>query len=82
MAASIESNGVSMATEKDIDAADWTDQDLLTRDEAGERLVEEIEVARARLSELESRTDDPNNAASIEMTRRRLSAMENLQKSL
>ena len=71
-----------MATEKDIDAADWTDQDLLTRDEAGERLVEEIEATRAHLSELESRTDDPNTPASIEMTRRRLIAMKNLQESL
>lgn len=71
-----------MATEKDIDAADWTDQDLLTRDEAGERLVEEIEATRAHLIELESRTDDPHAPASIEMTRRRLIAMENLQESL
>lgn len=71
-----------MATEKDIDAADWTDQDLLTRDEAGERLIEEIEATRNHLSDLESRTGDPNTAESIEMTRRRLIAMENLQDSL
>ncbi|WP_330256211.1 hypothetical protein OG874_17580 [Nocardia sp. NBC_00565] len=71
-----------MAADKDIDAADWTDQDLLTRDEAGERLVAEIESTRNRLSDLESRAEDSNIAASIEMNRRRLIAMQALQDSL
>ncbi|WP_067662965.1 hypothetical protein [Nocardia miyunensis] len=71
-----------MAEQKDIDAADWTDQDLLTRDEAGERLVAEIESTRKRLSDLESRAGDANVAASIEMNRRRLIAMQALQDSL
>ncbi|MFF3574814.1 hypothetical protein [Nocardia jiangxiensis] len=71
-----------MAEQKDIDAADWTDQDLLTRDEAAERLVAEIESTRNRLSDLESRAEDANVAASIEMNRRRLIAMQALQDSL
>jgi hypothetical protein len=32
--------------------SDWTDQDLLTKDEARERLVEEIGRTRARLEEV------------------------------
>jgi hypothetical protein len=72
-----------MAHEKDIDAADWTDQDLLTRDEAGGRLVDEIALTRDRLVELKAQPqDDPNVAASVTMVNRRLVAMENLRDSL
>jgi hypothetical protein len=72
-----------MAHEKNIDAADWTDQDLLTRDEAGERLDDEIETTRNRLTELKSQSgDDPNHASALDMVNRRLAAMENLRDSL
>lgn len=68
-----------MSEDKDIDAADWVDQDLLTRDEAGGRLIEEIEFERKKLSELEATTQNPD---SIALARRRLVAMENLRDSL
>lgn len=68
--------------EKDIDAPDWVDQDLLTREEAGERLDEEIETVRRRLAELEAAAPDQNNADSQAMVRRRLSAMESLRSTL
>ncbi|WP_442943328.1 hypothetical protein [Nocardia sp. NBC_00565] len=68
---------------KDIDAADWIDQDLLTRDEAGERLDEEIVRVRARLRDLESGPgDDPAVASSVAMVSRRLAAMESIRNSL
>ncbi|GHF35615.1 hypothetical protein FHX82_007020 [Amycolatopsis bartoniae] len=34
------------------DLADWADQDLLTRDEAGERIDEEISLAEEKLAGL------------------------------
>ncbi|MDH3047257.1 hypothetical protein [Gordonia alkanivorans] len=68
-----------MSHDKDIDAADWVDQDLLTRDEAAERLDNEIVVARTRLTALRSENGD---TASITLVERRLSAMENLRTRL
>ena len=68
--------------DKDIDAPDWIDQDLLTRDEAGERLDEEIGSVRRRLAELENSVADERTADSIEMVRRRLTAMENVRAAL
>lgn len=54
--------------------SDWTDQDLLTKDEARERLVEEIARTRVRLDEV--RLD--GNAAEIALLERRLHAMESI----
>ncbi|MDV7352751.1 hypothetical protein R4282_06950 [Rhodococcus oxybenzonivorans] len=72
-----------MAHSKEINAADWTDQDLLTKDEAGERLDDEMVVTRARLGELESQEKaGADVAASLELVRRRLAAMESLRGSL
>ena len=60
--------------------SDWTDQDLLTKDEARERLVEEIGRARARLDELRASTDDPARTdAEVTMLARRLDAMESVR---
>jgi hypothetical protein len=60
--------------------SDWTDQDLLTKDEARERLVEEIGRARARLDELRASTDDPACIdAEVTMLARRLNAMESVR---
>ncbi|MDV3124514.1 hypothetical protein M1247_06285 [Mycobacterium sp. 21AC1] len=53
--------------------SDWTDQDLLTKDEARERLVEEIARTRTRLDGVRAASGDP---AEIALLERRLNAME------
>ncbi|GAA4667192.1 hypothetical protein [Gordonia humi] len=68
-----------MSEPKDIDAADWVDEDLLTRSEAGERLVEEIESERKKLADLQKSESSPEVIARV---RRRLDAMERLVKAL
>jgi hypothetical protein len=57
--------------------SDWTDQDLLTKDEARERLIDEIGSTRARLDQLDAnnRADD----AEISLLTRRLNAMESIR---
>jgi hypothetical protein len=60
--------------------SDWTDQDLLTKDEARERLVEEIGRTRARLEEAQTRAGDPaQHDAEVTMLARRLNAMESVR---
>jgi hypothetical protein len=54
---------------------DWTDQDLLTKDEARERLVEEIGRTKARLDHLQTDSDK----AEIALLSRRLNAMESVR---
>ncbi|GAA1970263.1 hypothetical protein GCM10009798_33760 [Nocardioides panacihumi] len=68
--------------DKDIDAPDWIDQDLLTREEAGERLDEEIAIVRRRVAELEAAPADQRTVDSLEMVRRRLAAMEGVRADL
>jgi hypothetical protein len=68
--------------EKDIDAPDWVDQDLLTREEAAERLDEEIVLVRERLARLEADRSAPDAGSAIEMVRRRLVAMEQVRSTL
>jgi hypothetical protein len=59
-----------------LPVSDWTDQDLLTKDEARERLVGEIGRTRARLDELrEMNAADPE----ITLLERRLNAMESVR---
>jgi hypothetical protein len=59
-----------------LPASDWTDQDLLTKDEARGRLIEEIGETQARLSQLERDSpDDPE----IPLLARRLNAMESIR---
>ncbi|WP_233213480.1 hypothetical protein [Mycobacterium hubeiense] len=59
-----------------LPVSDWTDQDLLTKDEARERLVDEIGHTRSRLDELTAKsTDDPE----IQLLQRRLNAMESIR---
>jgi len=41
-----------------LPVSDWTDQDLLTKDEARARLVDEIGRTRARLDELTIRVTE------------------------
>jgi chorismate mutase len=55
---------------------DWTDQDLLTKDEARERLVEEIGRTKQRLDQLHS---DNSTEAEIALLSRRLNAMESVR---
>jgi hypothetical protein len=60
--------------------SDWTDQDLLTKDEARERLVEEIERTHARLDEVKASSGDPAQIdAEITLLARRLNAMESVR---
>lgn len=59
-----------------LPVSDWTDQDLLTKDEARERLVDEIGRTRARLDELTAtNADDPE----VRLLARRLNAMESVR---
>jgi hypothetical protein len=59
-----------------LPVSDWTDQDLLTKDEAPTRLVDEIGRTRARLDELTATdADDPE----IRLLERRLNAMESVR---
>jgi hypothetical protein len=59
-----------------LPVSDWTDQDLLTKDEARGRLIEEIGETQARLSQLERASpDDPE----IPLLARRLNAMESIR---
>jgi hypothetical protein len=55
---------------------DWADQDLLTKDEARDRLVAEIGRTRARLARL--RSAKPEAQSEIALVARRLNAMESL----
>jgi hypothetical protein len=60
--------------------SDWTDQDLLTKEEARERLVEEIGRTRARLEEVQARAADPAQRDSeVILLVRRLNAMESVR---
>jgi hypothetical protein len=54
---------------------DWADQDLLTKEEALERLVTEIARTQTRLAALKS----PNDEAEITLLTRRLDAMESIR---
>jgi hypothetical protein len=57
--------------------SDWTDQDLLTKDEAHQRLAEEIGRTRDRLAEI--RTDPGHSDAEVTLLARRLNAMESVR---
>jgi hypothetical protein len=60
--------------------SDWTDQDLLTKDEARERLVGEIGRTRARFEEVKAGTSDPaQREAELMLLARRLNAMESIR---
>lgn len=61
--------------ERRIAADDWTDQDLLTRDEAGERLDEEIAVVTGELDRLRTAGVGQLEQAEYDLLSRRLEAM-------
>ncbi|WP_337776993.1 hypothetical protein [Mycolicibacter kumamotonensis] len=58
-----------------LPVSDWTDQDLLTKDEARERLVAEIGRCRTRLDELKATDSDESE---MRLLTRRLAAMESI----
>lgn len=60
--------------------SDWTDQDLLTKDKACERLVVEIARTRSRLEDLVAAVGDPAHVdAEVTLLTRRLNAMESVR---
>jgi hypothetical protein len=65
-----------MDSSKRIAADDWTDQDLLTREEARERLVAEIDAESAELARLRESGPGPRVHAEIEARTRRLAALK------
>ena len=58
-----------------LPVSDWTDQDLLTKNEARGRLVDQIGRCRARLDELKANNADESELA---LLARRLNAMESI----
>lgn len=58
---------------------DWHDQDLLTKSEAAERLVDEIEITRRQLAALEADGDVNGEHAALT---KRLKAMEAIHHDL
>jgi hypothetical protein len=74
------SGGAELERVEQLPRSDWTDQDLLTKDEARERLVEEIGRTKARLEEVRASTGDPaHNDAELILLERRLNAMESVR---
>jgi hypothetical protein len=72
--------GEDMERIEQLPQSDWTDQDLLTKDEARERLVGEIGRTRARLEQLQGSTDDADSIdAEVRLLERRLNAMESVR---
>jgi chorismate mutase len=67
--------GKSVDRIEQLPVSDWTDQDLLTKDEARGRLVDEIGRCRARLDELTANNADESELA---LLARRLNAMESI----
>jgi len=59
-----------------IAADDWTDQDILTRTEARERLADEIGAERGALATLSETDPDPLVRAEIQLRTRRLTALQ------
>lgn len=62
-----------MTAEERIDADDWVEQDLLTRDLAVERLEAVVAQATAELAYLE---ENGASAEAIDLVRRRIAAAE------
>lgn len=74
------SSGPDLERIEQLPVSDWTDQDLLTKDEARERLVEEIGRTKARLEAVQASTDDLARIdAEVTLLARRLNAMESVR---
>jgi hypothetical protein len=62
-----------------LPVSDWTDQDLLTKDEARERLIGEIRRCRARLEKLKANLNaNEADESELALLARRLNAMESV----
>ena len=59
-----------------LPVSDWTDQDLLTKDEARERLIQEIERTQDRLDTVLSAVGPDD--AEVTLLERRLNAMRSV----
>lgn len=62
-----------MASGRDIDASDWTERDLLTRELAGERLAADAAETLAELTALQ--TAAAPDADAVAQLQRRLNAL-------
>ncbi|WP_067662654.1 hypothetical protein [Nocardia miyunensis] len=69
-----------MSHDQQIAADDWTDTDLLTKQEAAERLDDEIVLATSELAKLNTVGGDA--AAAVELLTRRLAAMQDARDAL
>lgn len=65
-----------MEPSKHVPLDDWADQDLLTKDEARGRLVDEIVRVQAQLDSLTSSATP--DAAAVTLLERRLTAMRSI----
>lgn len=68
-----------MSADKRIDADDWSDTDLLTKQEAGERLDDEIALVSGQLTELSAVA---GSEAEVELLTKRLAAMKDARAAL
>ncbi|MFJ8493007.1 hypothetical protein ACIRBZ_32370 [Streptomyces sp. NPDC094038] len=75
-----------MSRRPESERSDWTDLDLLTREEAHGRLLAEIAETDVRLSELDaaeaSDASDPSAAAERDLLRSRLRALREAAEDL
>jgi hypothetical protein len=65
-----------LGSSKRITSDDWTDQDLLTREEARERLGAEIDAESAELARLLRGGPGPHAQAELDVRTRRLLALK------
>lgn len=71
---------MTLAPGRDINASDWTERDLLTRQLAVERLTDDEAATKAELTALRTRDNaDPDAIAHLE---RRLKALEVTRRNL
>jgi hypothetical protein len=76
----VASERVAIDRIEQLPQSDWTDQDLLTKDEAHERLISEIGRTQARLEELRAGGGHPRHVdAEVSLLARRLNAMESVR---
>jgi len=71
---------LTLAPGRDIDASDWTERDLLTRELAVERLTDDEAATTAELAAL--RACDKADPDAIAHLQRRLQALETTRRNL
>ncbi|MGY3554779.1 hypothetical protein [Williamsia sp. R60] len=67
-----------------IPAADWVDQDLLTRDDSAELLRKEIEAEETHLTQIDKdhELSEPDRVAARDLVSRRIEAMKAIRTRL